>query len=142
MSGKKAVLTAKSSTGEIAPPGASTVPPRYQPPPLPNGAGILKYPTNPNKDVKLYPAKVPEGNLNLLKYYPVPQHPKQYYPSHYPPQTVPLRGEDHNTKTTQVQVHQADTRTRVLDEPGIPQVSFFITSVITILYVKNSTVFW
>lgn len=122
MSGKKPFLTAKSSTGEVAPSGtASTVPPRYQPPPIPSGTGILKHPVA--KDAtKHYPTKLPEQNLNPSKYYPVPQHQKPYYPSQYPPQAVPVRSEDH-TRITQVQVHQADTRSRPLDEPGIPQVS-------------------
>lgn len=118
MSGKKPFLTAKTSTGE-APPG-STVPPRYQPPPVPTNTGILKHPVS--KDVpKQYPVKLVDQN-NPSKYYPVPQHQKSYYPSQYPQQSVPVRPEDH-TRITQVQVHQADTRTRPLDEPGVPQVN-------------------
>ncbi|XP_066252307.1 coiled-coil domain-containing protein 85C isoform X1 [Euwallacea similis] len=124
MSGKKPFLTAKSSTGEVAPSGTA-IPPRYQPPPIPNAAtGILKHP-NAKDAAKLYPAKVPDQNLVNPKYYPTAQLPKQYYPAHqYPQQSVPaIRPEDHNTKITQVQVHQPDIRSRPLDEPGIPQVN-------------------
>ncbi|CAG9763681.1 unnamed protein product [Ceutorhynchus assimilis] len=117
MSGKKPFLSAKSSTGEVAPTGsANTVPPRYQPPPVPNSTGILKHPPSA-KDAPKYPTKIPDQNL---KYYPLPQHQKPYYPSQYP---QGIRPEDHSTRITQVQVHQPDSRSRPLDEPGIPQVN-------------------
>lgn len=118
MSGKKPFLTAKSSTGE-GPPG--TVPPKYQPPPVPGSTGILKHSTAKDGAKQCPPGKVPEHSLNPSKYYQGQQHPKPYYPSQYPVQTVPARAEDLNQRVTQVQVHQADHR-RPLDEPGIPHV--------------------
>ncbi|XP_030767217.1 coiled-coil domain-containing protein 85C [Sitophilus oryzae] len=122
MSSKKPfVITKTSSSGDVPGGTAVTVPPRYQPPPIPGNQGILKHPISKDAS-KHYPTKLPDQNLNPSKYYPVPQHPKQYYPGQYPPQTIPTRPDDH-TRITQVQVHQTDTRQRPLDEPGVPQVN-------------------
>ncbi|KAJ8919360.1 hypothetical protein NQ315_003945 [Exocentrus adspersus] len=95
-----------------------TVPPRYQPPPIPNGQGILKHPP---KDAK-YPPKVADNvkfiyPTDMSKYCQNPQG-KPYYCPQYPPPQRP--GED--GRTTQVQVHQDNSRPRPLDEPGIPQI--------------------
>lgn len=109
MSNKKSFLNKTSST-EIQ----GVNPPRYQPPPIPNGQGILKHPP---KDAK-YPPKATE-NVKLLypneqvKFYPNLPPSKQY---HYPPSNLDPG------RTTQVQIHQENGRPRLLDEPGIPQV--------------------
>ncbi|XP_050300311.1 coiled-coil domain-containing protein 85C [Anthonomus grandis grandis] len=115
----KPFLSAKSSTGEVVQSNSGTVvPPRYQPPPIVQhqaSTGILKH----TKDA----VKQNLGVLNPGKYYPVPpQGQKGYYPNQYPSHPVP----NEHTRVTQVQVHQADTRSgapRPLDEPGIPQVN-------------------
>ncbi|CAH2009637.1 unnamed protein product [Acanthoscelides obtectus] len=95
------------------------VPPRYQPPPIPNGQGILKHP--PPKDMKFPPNKPPD-NVKIL-YAPAEPSPKNFYPNaqnkqyHYPQYPPPQ-----DNRTTQVQVHQDTSRPRPLDEPGIPQI--------------------
>uniref|UniRef100_A0AAR5P923 Coiled-coil domain-containing protein 85C n=1 Tax=Dendroctonus ponderosae TaxID=77166 RepID=A0AAR5P923_DENPD len=122
MSGKKPFLTAKSSTGEGPPGIASTVPPKYQPPPVPGSTGILKHSTGKDVAKQCPGGKVSEHSLNPSKYYQGQPLPKPYYPSQYPVQTVPVRVDDHNQRVTQVQVHQADHR-RPLDEPGIPHIN-------------------
>ncbi|KAG5884085.1 hypothetical protein JTB14_027768 [Gonioctena quinquepunctata] len=112
MSNKK--LVTNKTTAE---PGI--LPPRYQPPPLPNSQGILKHaPSDPKR-----PPKNPE-NVKVLytndqpKFYPNPQG-KPYL--HYPQYPVPAKNVE-ESRTTQLQIHQENSRPRPLEEPGIPQV--------------------
>ncbi|KAJ8984360.1 hypothetical protein NQ317_003507 [Molorchus minor] len=86
MSNKKTFVATKATQDQ-----GGTVPPRYQPPPIPTGGqGILKHPP---KDAIKYPApKIPD-NVKVL--YP-PDQTAKYYPNHqgkqyhhypqYPPQ--------------------------------------------------------
>lgn len=110
------------------------VPPRYQPPPVPNNQGILKHPAQ--KDAKNFTGKAGDNvNIPITKPYPEPKVPypdpklqyhypnqpnKQYHYPVYPPQ---LKSHpDDQRQTTQVQIHQDNPRPRPLDEPGIPQI--------------------
>lgn len=109
MSNKKSFINKTTGTES-----QGAIPPRYQPPPIPNGQGILKHPP---KDAK-YPPKATE-NVKLLypneqvKFYPNLPPGKQYQ---YPQSNLDIG------RTTQVQIHQENPRSRPLDEPGIPQV--------------------
>lgn len=93
----------------------NSVPPRYQPPPLPpTTPGILKQP----KDVGKFPPKLPD---NVTVKIPYPGDPKYFpaaSPKAYPyPVGVPQvrrPGEEE----VRVQVHQVPQR--ALDEPGVP----------------------
>lgn len=108
----------------------NSVPPRYQPPPLPQAnAGILKHPTA--KDTKQYNPKVPDNvsvkipyPTDSAKYFPVASPGGKPYPYPYPigiPQgRPPVRPVEEEIRTTQAQVHQVPQRN--LDEPGVPQV--------------------
>ncbi|CAH1174047.1 unnamed protein product [Phaedon cochleariae] len=113
---KKAIASKTASDQGI-------VPPRYQPPPLPNNQGILKNTVAPN-DLKR-PHKLGE-NVKLLypneqaKYYPnQPGNNKylQQYPQYPPPKHL------EEGRTAQVQIHQENARPRGPEEPaGVPQV--------------------
>lgn len=135
MSNKKQQQYVTKTTAADA---GNSVPPRYQPPPLPQTTtGILKHPTA--KDTKQYPPKAPDNNVKVPyqtepnKYYPtsVPAPPgyKQYPPYSYPvvapPGRPPLAARTFEEDLrAQSQIHQDLIRgppQRPPEEPGIPQ---------------------
>lgn len=109
----------------------NSVPPRYQPPPLPPAnVGILKHPAVKD-NAKQYNPKVPDNvsvkipyPTDSAKYFPVASPGGKPYPYPYPigiPQgRPPVRPAEEEIRTTQAQVHQVPQRN--LDEPGVPQV--------------------
>lgn len=112
-----------------APDAGNSVPPRYQPPPLPPAnTGILKHPSQ--KDAIKYPQKVPDNVTvkipypEAIKYYPSAISPSsKAYPYPYAVGVPQVRrpAED-DPRITQAQVHQVPPR--VLEEapPGAPQI--------------------
>lgn len=65
----------KQFVGKPAADQGTVIPPRYQPPPIPNGQGILKHPP---KDVK-YPPQKPGEAVKVI--YPNDQAKPGFYPT-------------------------------------------------------------
>ncbi|XP_028133741.1 coiled-coil domain-containing protein 85C [Diabrotica virgifera virgifera] len=98
----------------------AVLPPRYQPPPMPTGQGILKNsPTEPAK-------KPPKTGENVKLLYPNDPHAK-FFPNpqarihQYPP---PLRQIPDEVRTTQLQIHHENPppRPRLPEESGAQQI--------------------
>ncbi|CAH0559976.1 unnamed protein product [Brassicogethes aeneus] len=106
---KKPPFIAKTNENNV-------VPPRYQPPPIPNNQGILK------KDAKNFAGKTGDNVISRPENIPpkIPYHyPNKQY--QYPVYPAQIRTPLEEPQRTTVQIHQ-DSRPRPLDEPGIPQI--------------------
>lgn len=119
MSNKKALAGKPNAESAV-------LPPRYQPPPMPSGQGILKNsPTEPIKKTQKTGENVKPLYLNdnhqTVKYFPNPQTGRIQH-HQYPP---PVRHPPDDIRTTQLQIHQHDNppaRPRLPEDPGVPQI--------------------